>query len=312
MALSRREFLTAAAASVVLNPDTSMAGDLANLGSLASKRGLLFGSAFDSEIFRDAAYRAVVAGNCRVATVENALKFDWLRPKGPVANFGNADLLVAFAADAQIAVRGSALIWNDWAPQWLSGYSARQVAGMLDLHVEETVSRYAGRMHGWDVVNEPFFPPHGRGGGYRKGPWFDALGKDYVARAFRRAAAADPKARLVLNEAFCEQNDELGNAVRPMLLKLIDELKDKGVKLDAIGFQAHLKPHLAFNDGMFAEYLAQIAERGVDIYITELDVDDSRLPDDIGARDRAVATRCHDFLKAVLAVPRVTAVVSWH
>jgi endo-1,4-beta-xylanase len=312
MSLSRREVLAAIAAGAVLKSDVLTAGTLPNLGNIASARGLLFGSAFDIEIFDAAAYRALVAENCRVGAVENTLKFDWLRPNGPVADFSNADRLVAFAAEVQIAVRGTALIWNDWTPDWLSAYSSRQIAEMLDLHVEETIARYAGRMQSWDVVNEPFFPPHDRDGGYRGGPWFDALGKDYVARAFRRAAAADPKAHLVLNEAFCEQNDDLGQSVRPLLLELIDELKGKGIKLDAIGFQAHLKPYLPFNDGMFTEYLAKIAERDVDIYITELDVDDSHLPDDAGARDWAVAMRCHDFLTTVLAVPRVKTVICWH
>ena len=311
MRMTRRHLLAAAAAGAVVKPGASAPGTLPNLGALAAGRGLLFGSAFDQEISRDPAYRAVIAANCRIATIENALKFDWLRPKGPVADFRKADQLVNFAVNAKIAARGSALIWNDWAPDWLTAKSAQEIAGMLDRHVEETVSRYAGRMHGWDVVNEPFFPPHGREDGYRKGPWFDALGKDYVARAFRRAAAADPAAHMVLNEAFCEQDDDLGRSVRPLLLDLVDELKHQGVKLDAVGFQAHLKPHLPFSDQRFAEYLAKIAERDVDIHITELDVDDSHLPDDIVVRDQAVAKRCHDFLTAVLAVPRVRAVICW-
>jgi endo-1,4-beta-xylanase len=312
MSLSRRELLAAMAAGAVLRPESLAAGTLPNLGNIAAERGVLFGSAFDLETLSDPAYRALIAENCHVAAVANALKFDWLRPTGPVADFSNADRLVAFATDAQMAVQGTALIWNDWAPDWLSAYSARELGLMLDRHVEETVSRYAGRMHSWGVVNEPFYPGHRRTGGYRMGPWFDILGKDYVARAFRRAAAADPKARLVLNEAFCEQNDELGNSVRPLLLNLIDELKDQGVKLDAVGFQAHLKPYLPFNDQQFADYLAKVAERNVDIYITELDVDDSHLSDDIVARDWVVARRCHDFLTAVLAVPRITTVICWH
>jgi endo-1,4-beta-xylanase len=194
----------------------------------------------------------------------------------------------------------------------LSALSKAEIAAMLDRHVTETIGRYVGRMHSWDVVNEPFYPPHHRDGGFRKGPWLDAMGSGYVARAFRAAAAADPTAALVLNEAFCEQDDALGRANRGRLLTLVTELKDAGVKLDAVGFQAHLKPHLPFDDQAFAAYLQLIAATGVDIYITEFDVDDSSLPDDIAVRDRMVADRCTKFLSAVLSATRVRALICWH
>ncbi len=215
--LDRRGFL-AGLAGLALSPLARAAAGAA-LGDLAGPRGLAFGSAFDRETFDDAPYAALLARECRIGTVENSLKFDWLRPDGPAADFSAADRLVDWAEANRLAPRGAALIWNDWMPPWTAALSAAEIERLLDAHIDETVGRYAGRMHGWDVVNEPFFPPHGRDGGYRMGPWFDALGPAYVARAFRRARAADPKARLFLNEAFCEQEDELGRSVRPRLLR---------------------------------------------------------------------------------------------
>lgn len=310
MNLNRRTFLAAAGAACA--PWTACAAPPTDLGAIGHEHGLLFGSAFDREVFRDEAYGALIKANCRIGAIENSLKFDWLRGKGPVADFTVADRLVSFASGAKMAVRGTGLIWNDWAPAWLRISSTSEIAAMLDRHVDETVSRYARRMESWDVVNEPFYPPHRQTGSYRKGPWLEAMGKDYIPRAFRAAAAADPGARLVLNEAFCEQDDDLGRSIRPLLLRLVGELKQAGIKLDAVGFQAHLKPHLPFDDQAFAAYLDRIAAAGVDIYITELDVDDSSLPDDIAVRDRLVAERCGKFLTAALAVPRVRAVICWH
>jgi len=310
MHLSRRTVLSTLGAACALAPARAQA--VVDLGAIGREHGLMFGSAFDREIFHDNDYRALLSANCCIGSIENSLKFDWLRGKGPVADFTIADKLVAFAASARMAVRGTGLIWNDWPPDWLKALSASEIAAMLDRHVDETVSRYAGRMQSWDVVNEPFYPPHGRQGGYRKGPWLDTMGKDYIARAFRGAAAADPKARLVLNEAFCEQDDELGRSIRPSLLSLVGELKQAGINLAAVGFQAHLKPHLPFDDQAFAAYLDRVGAMGVDIYITEFDVDDSSLPDDIAVRDSMVAERCGKFLGAVLAVPRVKALICWH
>jgi endo-1,4-beta-xylanase len=182
---------------------------------------------------------------------------------------------------------------------------------MMERHIDEVAGRYAGRIHSWDVVNEPFSPWDRQAGHWRKGPWFAAFGPDYVAHALRRAALADKKTRLVLNEAFCEQDDEIGRAVRPALLGLVRDLKGRDVPLHAVGLQAHLKPQLPFDDAGFVRFVEQIAACGVDIYLTELDVDDSSYPDDPVLRDAAVARRYEDFLNAVLAVPAVKAVITW-
>lgn len=314
MTLNRRTFLTTLAAAAAArtaaaaHPDGTAAP---NLGEIGKAHDLLVGSAFDREIVADAGDRSLIQNNCRIGSIENAFKIDWLRRAGITPDFATTDRLVAFAQGAGIALRGTGLIWNDWPPAWLKSLSSREIAAALDRHVSETIGRYVGRMQGWDVVNEPFYPPHRQSGGYRKGPWLEAMGPSYIGRAFKVAASADPNAKLLLNEAFCEQDDELGRSVRPRLLKLVADLKHAGVKLDAVGFQAHLKPHLPFDDDSFVAYLNEIAAHDVDIYITEFDIDDEGMPDDIATRDRLVATRCEKFLRSALSVPRVKALICW-
>lgn len=308
--LDRRGFLAAAASAALVRPGRAAAP--LDLSAAAAARGLAFGSAFDREVFADAAYADLIRSQCRIGSIENSLKFDWLCPEGPVADYAAADRLVDFATAAGLWTRGTALIWNDWPPDWLKWISLSERRAILERHVEDTVARYAGRVRSWDVVNEPFFPPHGADGGYRQGPWLAAMGPAYIENAFRRAAAADPTAQLVLNEAFCEQGDELGLSIRPLLLDEVKRLKDAGVKLDAVGFEAHLKPHLPYDDAGFAAYVQSVAAEGVAVLITELDVDDSHYADDVAARDAAVAQRVGSFLDAVLAVPQVSSVVTWH
>jgi endo-1,4-beta-xylanase len=311
MTFTRRTFLGAAAALPVAGMP-AFAATLANLGRIAGEKGLKFGSAFDREVLSDVHYRTAIAQTCRIGAIENSMKFDWLKPRGRNADYSFADRLMDFAAVNQIAPKGTAMIWNDWTPPWLNALSTREIAAELDRHVEETAARYAGRMWAWDVVNEPFFPMHGRDGGFRKGPWLEAMGPDYIARAFRRAAAADPSAHLILNEAFCEQNDDWGNAIRPLLLAFVRRLLESGVKIGGIGFQAHLKPHLPHDYRRFAAYAAQFAAMGLDIHISELDVDDTSFPDDIAIRDRMVAAQITEFLTPVLNVPRLKSICVWH
>ena len=148
-------------------------------------------------------------------------------------------------------------------PQWLRRKSGREIQYIFDQHIDKVAGRYAGKLHSWDVVNEPFWPGHGKQGGYRTGPWLEAMGPSYVKRAFLRTARADPAARLVLNEAHCERNDEVGKKIRAGMLRLVDDLLDAGVALHAVGLQGHLQPGKAFSDDAFTDFLWKLHERGL-------------------------------------------------
>lgn len=313
MTLTRRDILAAGAAGLAAGalPALAEAPAAPRLSDSARSRGLIFGSAFDREIFADPAAAALLRDQAKIGAIENSLKFDWLRPTGPEADFAMADALIDFGLKAGLRLRGTALIWNDWLPDWLKWPGVRERRAIMDRHIDEVVQRYAGRVRSWDVVNEPFFPMHGREGGYRGGYWFDAIGPDYIATAFRRAAAADPQAELVLNEAFCEHDDEFGRAIRPLLYDCVKRLKGDGVPLHAVGLQGHLKPLLPYDYTAFADWVASLSELGVTVKITELDVDDRGLPADIEARDAAVAAQISAFLEPVLKVRAVSEVIAW-
>jgi endo-1,4-beta-xylanase len=208
-------------------------------------------------------------------------------------------------------MRGHCLIWNEWVPQWIKSMTVSERQAFFDGYIEEVAVRYAGKLHSWDVVNEPFWPGHKAPGGYRLGPWYDAFGTGYVRRAFERVAIVDKKTKLVLNEAQTERDDEVGLAVRSGLLRLVDELKDAGVPLHAVGLQGHLQPRYPHDPARFADFLHALAARGVDIYITEFDVRDDTFPDDIPTRDAMIAHTAEKFLTDTLRVPAVKIVIAW-
>ncbi len=282
-----------------------------SIGALAEAAGIKFGTCIEKEVFEDAGYGALVQRECRILIDATSLTFGWMRPEGPEANFAPADRLVAYAEGLKLPFRATTLIWNDYLPEWIKRQSRREAARVFDSHIDETAGRYAGRIHTWDVVNEPFAPWDGEPGNYRKGAWYDAIGPDYIERALRRTAAADPRARLLVNEAFCERDDDLGRTVRTEFMALVKRLRDKDVPLHAVGFQGHLQPQYPFDDQVFARFISDIAAEGVAIYITELDVDDRGFPADAIERDRGVARRYREFLNAVLDVPAVQVVNMW-
>lgn len=262
-------------------------------------------------IDKDAAYRELYTTHARIVTTDVALKIGTIAGQPGPKRFDSADRLLKFCAKNKIPMRGHCLIWNEWVPQWIRNMSTSERQVFFDSYIEEVVGRYAGQLQSWDIVNEPFWPGHKAPGGYRLGPWYDAFGTGYVRRAFERAAMADKKTKFVLNEAQTERDDEVGLAVRAGLLRLVDELKEAGVPLHAVGLQGHLQPRYPHDPSRFSDFVHALAERKVEIYITEFDVRDDTFPDDIPTRDAKIAETAEKFLNNVLRVPAVKAVIAW-
>jgi len=310
--LSRRRALAILAGTgVATRGQMSVAAPAPGLGEIAARNGFLFGAAAGPVIDKDAGYRELYMTQARIITTDVAMKMGTIVPQPGPKRFESADRLLKFCASNRITMRGHCLIWNEWVPQWIRNMSVSERQAFFDGYIEELAVRYAGRLHSWDVVNEPFWPGHKAPGGYRLGPWYDAFGTGYVRRAFERVAMVDKKTRLVLNEAQTERDDELGRAVRSGLLRLVDELKDAGVPLHAVGLQGHLQPRYPHDPARFADFLHALAGRGVDIYITEFDVRDDTFPDDIPTRDAMIADTAEKFLTEALRVPAVKVVIAW-
>jgi len=97
------------------------------------------------------------------------------------------------------------------------------------------------------------------------------------------------------------------------MLELLDGFKKRGVPIDAVGIQSHLTTDSfgKFNDKVFADFLQALADRGLTILLSELDVGDREAPADIPRRDVEVARVYRRYLDVALANKAVTTVVSW-
>ena len=312
IAVSRRRLLAMAAAGVAAtNSRVAAAAPTPSLGAIAAGNGYLFGAAAAEVIDSDAPYRDLYVTQTKLITTDVALKIGRIAPQPGPKHFETADRLLAFCNQHSIAMRGHCLVWNEWNPDWVKKMSVSERRMFFDSYIEEVVARYSGKLHSWDIVNEPFWPGHHAPGGFRVGPWYDAFGPDYIRRAFERAALVDRTTKFVLNEAQTERDDELGLAVRRGLLKLVADLKNAGVKIDVVGLQGHLQPQYPHDPARFSEFVHALADLGVDIYITEFDVCDDIFPDDAAARDAAVARTAQQFLETTLRHPAVKALITW-
>ncbi len=306
--MDRRGFLAAAAASVIppAGPDS--------LRVLAARKGLLFGSeVLAGELAGDPGYAALVARECSVVTPGLEAKFGIVEPGDGVFAFAPLDRIASFCGSNGIALHMHNMIWGVFMRPWeRAALAAGRAEAVLARHVAAVAGRYAGRVAAWDVVNEPV-DPRWRAGpeGLTLTPWRRALGPGEVAEAFRLTRAADPTALLMINDDNLEYAAPDRQAKRDTYLRLIEGWLRAGVPVGGFGLEAHLKPDQAIDEPALRRFLAALGGLGLQLWVTELDVEDRSLPAEAGARDRAVAAITRRYLDLVLDEPATRAVITW-
>lgn len=285
----------------------------ASLKERAAAKGLIYGAAANyPALSSDPKLAARFVQECAMIVPENELKWPSIRPGPDTFDFTKADWLANFAHTHGMLFRGHNLVWNQALPPWfkdtVNSKNAREV--MLK-HIKTVVGHYAGKIHSWDVVNEAIWPEYNQPHGLRYSPWLDLLGPDYIDIAFHAAAQADPKALLVYNGDFLEHDRPEDEKRRVATLKLLEGMKSRGTPVQALGMEAHLLGEQKLNPKKLKAFLHDVADLGLKIMITEMDVKDDKLPLDINVRDRTVAGAYEDFLSVVLDQPAVIAVLTW-
>ncbi len=219
---------------------------------------------------RGQAERAVVERHFSSLTPGNIMKMSYLHPAQDSFTFSQADELVNYARAHAMAIHGHTLVWHaDYQiPNWMRSFAGDWTV-MLQTHVRTVVSRYAGRIGAWDVVNEAF-ADDGDGSavnGYRNSLFYQKLGAGYIEKAFLAARAADPAAVLYYND----YNIEAGQQKFTRVLAMVDDFKTRRIPIDGIGFQMHINiewPSVA----QIENAMRQVVQRGLKVRLSELDI----------------------------------------
>jgi endo-1,4-beta-xylanase len=319
--LDRRRFLTAGMAAlgsgaVYAAGAGARASETIVLRQLAAEKGLIYGTTISAkQIESDRPFVGLVLRQAGLVVAENEMKWQVMNRGAPGDDdWGPADTIANFARDNNLVLRGHNLLWYNRTPSWYFDLPSRQEQEHAVVkHIEELAGRYRGRVHSWDVVNEPIEPKDGRPDGLRTKVFLETLGPDYLDLAYRTAREADPKALLVVNEYDIELDAPEQEARRVALLHLLEKMKRSGTPVDAVGVQAHLTAvgGPPFSAPVLRRFLAEIAGLGLTIQLTELDVTDEHAPADVAVRDRLVADTYRRFLDAALDEPAVKMVVTW-
>ena len=257
-------------------------------------------------------YTRTVIEQAGILVAENAMKWSSLRPTASTYNFGPADKLLQFASLHDQRVRGHNLCWHEQLPSWFASVATKDnAASLLTQHIQTAAGRYAGRVQSWDVVNEAVHLPDGRPDGLRKSPWLELIGPEYIELAFTEAAKADPQAKLAYNDFDIELDTPEQTAKRGQVLLLIRRLHARGIPIHAIGIQSHLQATGPHPGAGVVGLIREAAKMGLEVYITELDVNTHTLEGGPDEQDAAVAEVYRSYLELVLAEPNVKAVLTW-
>lgn len=310
----RRTILKGALGGILgLGGALGLEGTLAHRAAVASPRKIPFGAAVRGDaLAADAGYRAALAERCRLLVPEGSLKWPVLRPNRETFDFGDADTIAAFARSNGLGLRGHTLAWYGGMPAWAEAITSPvEAEWVLTSHIEAVVSRYRGFIGSWDVVNEPMPENPVSPRDLRSFVWTKTLGAEYIPIAFKAAHAADPAARLVLNEYDIEFVGPRFAMRRAGILAIARSLVDRGIPIHAIGLQAHLFADREIDRDGLQAFLREIKALKLDVLVTELDVIDVGLPTDAATRDAMIARKAADFLQAVNEVTPPSAVLTW-
>ncbi|MFE0356093.1 endo-1,4-beta-xylanase [Streptomyces nigra] len=278
--------------TAVLVPPTNADAAESTLGAAAAQSGRYFGVAIASGKLGDSTYTSIANREFNSVTAENEMKIDATEPNRGQFNFSSADRVYNWAVQNGKQVRGHTLAWHSQQPGWmqsLSGSSLRQA--MID-HINGVMNHYKGKIAQWDVVNEAFADGSS---GARRDSNLQRTGNDWIEVAFRTARAADPSAKLCYND----YNVENWNwAKTQAMYNMVKDFKSRGVPIDCVGFQSHFNAGSPY-DSNFRTTLQNFAALGVDVAVTELDIQ--------GASSSTYAAVVNDCL----AVSRCLGVTVW-
>lgn len=224
-------------------------------------------------------------------TPENELKMDTTQPTATSFNYTNADQLISFAKNNNMAIHAHTLVWHNQIPSWVyaTNYTSDQLANILKNRITTLMRHYSGKFYSWDVVNEAL-DDNQSGTGYQlrtqsvQNIWSkintstmlaNSGYPDYVTLAFAWARQIDQNhtVKLYYNDYGIEDSTTpKGKAA----FALVKQLYSKKL-IDGIGLQMHVGAYIADAVGWHnkvANTIAQYASLGssFEVAVSEMDV----------------------------------------
>ncbi|KAF2160748.1 glycoside hydrolase family 10 protein [Zasmidium cellare ATCC 36951] len=272
-----------------------------------AKGKLWFGTAADfpgtSGELQDGSYMREFGdgGDWGEATPANIMKFDATEPQQNVFNFTGAEQFLRIAEGGRKLVRCHNLIWSSQLPAWVTSPSTpwtnATLSAVLVNHVQTLL----------DVVNEAF--ADSPSGSYASNIWYDTIGPEYVALAFKTAADVVRERKLKVKLYYNDYNIEFPGAKATAAQELVRELQRRGIRIDGVGLESHFIAGSTPSQADQEANMNAFAALNVDIAVTELDVRVT-LPPTLAVQEQQVKDY-YSTVAACVNVRRCIGVTVW-
>ena len=208
-------------------------------------------------------------------TPGNDLKWSSVEPSLGTYDYTNGDALVGEAVCNNMKVRGQNLVWatGEQTPAYATGDGTNSPANQATVtaniqeHIQSELQHYGSKVYAWDVVNEPIDAT--QPDCLVHGPFYNVLGASYIDVAFKAAKQYAPAGtKLFLNEFSTQDPAKLA-----CLVKVVRELRERGVPVNAIGHEMHNQINFPTTQSL-VQAVETVHEQlpGIDQQITELDM----------------------------------------
>lgn len=206
---------------------------------------------------------AIVKKHANSITAENDMKWQNVQPAVDFFNFTAVDAFVAFGEEHKMKTIGHTLVWHSQLPNWVHNITdSAELVAVMEQFITSYAGRYAGKIHGWDVVNEAF----NNDGSYRDTVFYKYIGPRFIERAFELAHEVDPNAELYYNDYNMTFPGK-----RNAVIAMVQNLQAKNIRIDGIGMQGHWTlTHPSLEE--IEESIIAYASTGLQVMITELDI----------------------------------------
>ena len=208
-------------------------------------------------------------------TPGNDLKWSSVEPTLGTYDYTNGDALVGEAVCNNMKVRGQNLVWatGEQTPAYATGDGTNSPANQATVtaniqeHIQSEVQHFGSKVYAWDVVNEPLDPT--QPDCLVHGPFYNVLGASYLDIAFKAAKQYAPAG----TKFFINEYSTTDPARLACLVKVVRELRDRGVPVNAIGHEMHNQINYPTTESM-AQAVDTVHENFPEIeqQITELDM----------------------------------------
>ncbi|EMS55293.1 Endo-1,4-beta-xylanase C [Triticum urartu] len=228
------------------------------------RTGFPFGNTMTKEIISNPAYEKWFFSRFTVATMENEMKWYSTEWNQNQEDYKIPDDMLKMAQKYGVKVRGHNVFWDDQNSQikWVRPMGVDQLKAAMQKRLKSVVSRYAGKVIHWDVLNENlhfnFFETK--------------LGPNASPMIYQQVGQIDHNAILFMNEfnTLEQPMDPNGTPTKYIAkMKLIQGYPGNGGLKLGVGLESHFStPNIPYVRGA----LDTLAQLKLPMWMTEVDV----------------------------------------